>query len=436
MMRIASMVLPFRTNHYYLELVQDWRRPWNDPIARFVLPHPDMLPPHQLERLERLLEKPGVSQKQIAFAINMLRYELNPHPDGQVDYNIPKLNDRALTGLQHKYRETLLIFPSWGQQCGTYCGYCFRWAQFVDIDKFEVRPEELADALAYVTSHPEITDVLFTGGDPLFARTNRIREYVKPFLELDHIKTIRFGTKMPVHWPFRFLPTKAEGNADGSQRKDAEDLLALFETICRSGKHLAVMLHSSHPIEFSTKPAQAAIARILNTGAVIRTQSPVVRYVNDAPELWAQKWRLEVNMGMIPYYMFVERDTGAQHYWEIPLKRVYEIFCKAFRRVSGLARTVRGPSMSTTPGKVRILGIRTINKEKVFVLDLLQGRNPDWVGRPFFAAYDAEATWFDQLSPAFGESEFFFQKDLPIESRQESSSPVRAALADESSWPN
>lgn len=79
------------------------------------------------------------------------------------------------------------------------------------------------------------------------------------------------------------------------------------------------------------------------------------------------------------------------------------------KQVSGIARTARGPSMSATPGKVEIQGVSEINGEKVFVLRFIQGRNPDWVQRPFFAQYDETATWLNQLKPAFGEAKFFFE---------------------------
>jgi len=65
--------------------------------------------------------------------------------------------------------------------------------------------------------------------------------------------------------------------------------------------------------------------------------------------------------------------------------------------------------MSAGPGKVEIQGVTEINQQQVFVLRFLQGRDPDWVQRPFFAEYDAKATWFDQLKPAFGEKQFFFK---------------------------
>ncbi len=122
-------------------------------------------------------------------------------------------------------------------------------------------------------------------------------------------------------------------------------------------------------------------------------------------------WRLQVRLGLVPYYLFVERDTGPKHYFEVPLAEAHEIFVRAFRQVSGLARTVRGPSMSATPGKVVVLGTQEFRGEKLFVLSFLRGRRREWVGRPFFARFDPRATWLDQLQPAFGERRFFFEDD-------------------------
>ena len=79
--------------------------------------------------------------------------------------------------------------------------------------------------------------------------------------------------------------------------------------------------------------------------------------------------------------------------------------------VSGLARTARGPSMSAFPGKVAVEDVQVINGEKVFILKMLQARNPDWVGKPFFAKFDPFANWLTDLKPAFGERKFFFEDD-------------------------
>ena len=109
--------------------------------------------------------------------------------------------------------------------------------------------------------------------------------------------------------------------------------------------------------------------------------------------------------------MFLARDTGAQHYFAITLEKAWNLFREAFQQVSGIARTVRGPSMSASEGKVQILGVTEIMGEKVFSLQFLQGRNPDWVVRPFFAKYDPNAIWLDDLQPAFGQTAFFFEKE-------------------------
>jgi L-lysine 2,3-aminomutase len=119
-------------------------------------------------------------------------------------------------------------------------------------------------------------------------------------------------------------------------------------------------------------------------------------------------WQRQVELGCIPYYMFVARNTGAQHYFSVTLERAWQIFRNAYQSVSGLARTARGPSMSAHPGKVQILGVSEVRREKVFVMRMLQGRNPDWVARPFFAKYDPDAVWFTDLKPAFDEDHFFF----------------------------
>jgi len=114
----------------------------------------------------------------------------------------------------------------------------------------------------------------------------------------------------------------------------------------------------------------------------------------------------------VPYYMFVERDTGAQRYFKLPLANALSIYRRAISRVSGLARTARGPVMSALPGKVSIDGVTKIDGRRHFVLSLLQGRDPEWCKRPFFAEYDGHAAWLSDLRPSFGATEFFYEPQL------------------------
>mmetsp|Transcript_20454 Transcript_20454/g.40519 ORF Transcript_20454/g.40519 Transcript_20454/m.40519 type:complete len:120 (-) Transcript_20454:149-508(-) len=100
--------------------------------------------------------------------------------------------------------------------------------------------------------------------------------------------------------------------------------------------------------------------------------------------------------------MFMARDTGAQKFFDVSMAKAHKIFSDALRNCSGLIRTVRGPSMSCTPGKVEVTGVEEIMGQKVFVLRFLQCRDAEWIGRPFFAKYDDKAVWFDDLQPLPG----------------------------------
>jgi KamA family protein len=319
---------------------------------------------------------------------------LNPHPAGQLALNVPAFGDEPLPGVQHKYPETVLIFPRQGQTCHAYCTYCFRWAQFIDEPDLKMATADICRVTEYLAGHREVSGVLITGGDPMIMRADVLRRYLEPLLtpELEHIESIRIGSKSLAYWPQRFVTDP-----------DADDTLRLFEAVVASGRSLAFMAHFSHPRELEPPVVAEAVRRIRSTGAVIRTQAPLIRTVNDAAPVWASMWREQVRMGMVPYYMFVERDTGPQDYFAVPLARGHQIFGDAYRSVSGLCRTVRGPSMSATPGKVCVDGIAETAGEKVFVLRMIQARDPGLVGRPFFARYDPDATWLTDLVPAFAD---------------------------------
>ena len=400
-MEVVGRVLPFRANNYVVEPLIDWQRVPDDPIFKLTFPQRGMLLPHHFQSMAAALRR-HANTAELNQIAHRIRLALNPHPAGQLHDNVPLLDGRQIEGMQHKYRQTVLFFPSQGQTCHAYCTFCFRWAQFVGLDELKFATRESETLIAYLREHPEITDVLFTGGDPMIMKTQVLAAYLEPLMEADlpHLRTIRIGSKALSYWPYRF-----------TSDNDADQLMALFRRITDSGLQLAFMAHFSHPAELSTDAVRKAISRLHAAGAQIRTQSPLLAHINDDPEIWSQMWREQVRLGCVPYYMFVVRDTGAQHYFGIPLARAYDIFREAYKDVSGIARTVRGPSMSSHPGKIEILGIRELAGEKVFMLRMLQGRDPDWVLRPFFARYDPDAIWLDDLKPAFGEERFFFEEE-------------------------
>lgn len=399
--RVVSEVLPFKTNNYVVNELIDWDNYLEDPMYILNFPQKSMLKASQFQTLSRLL-RDNTPKTEIAKYVHEIRLNLNPHPAGQLDHNVPTLQGKQLTGIQHKYRETMLFFPTQGQTCHAYCTFCFRWPQFTGLNELKFAMKQPNLLIAYLKENPSITDILFTGGDPMVMKASTFEKYISAILEADlpQIKTIRIGTKSLSFWPYRFITDP-----------DAQDMLDLFQKVTDKGIHLAFMSHFNHPAELKTDALKEAVARIRKTGAQIRTQSPLLRNVNDDPEIWASMWRQQVDLGMIPYYMFVARDTGAQAYFGVTLEQAHHIFNEAYQKVSGVCRTVRGPSMSAGPGKVRIVGTAELQGEKVFVLEFLQGRDPEWVGKPFFAAFDSEAQWLDDLVPAFGASEFFYEKE-------------------------
>ncbi len=401
-MEVVGNVLPFKANNYVVEQLIDWDNVPGDSMFNLTFPQKHMLKSEHYDMMASVL-KNNPDRKEIQETANKIRLQLNPHPAGQMELNVPVLKDGTkLYGMQHKYNETCLFFPSQGQTCHAYCSFCFRWPQFVGMDEMKFAMKEGDDLAQYVKEHPEISDILFTGGDPMIMKASLFATYIDKLLDADlpNLKTIRIGTKALSYWPYKFT-------SDG----DAEETLETFRRINSKGIHVALMGHFNHIAELKTAAVKLAIKKVRETGTQIRTQSPLLTNINDDADMWAQMWQKQVELGCIPYYMFVVRDTGAQHYFRVPLIKAHQIFQKAIQQVSGLARTVRGPSMSATPGKVQIDGVAEVNGTKVMVFRMLQGRNPEWVNRPFFAKYDENAIWLDDLKPAF-EDKFFFEDEL------------------------
>ena len=113
----------------------------------------------------------GAGKPELKLIANKIRLELNPHPAGQIKQNRPMLEETVLTGVQHKYRETMLFFPSKGQTCHAYCTFCFRWPQFVGMNELKFAMHDTQLIIEYLKANPKVTDILFTGGDPLIMKT-------------------------------------------------------------------------------------------------------------------------------------------------------------------------------------------------------------------------------------------------------------------------
>lgn len=397
---VVGTVLPFKTSSYVVDELIDWENFENDPFFILNFPQRDMISNKHFGQVADLLKK-NADRAEIRKVADRIRMELNPNPAGQ-EHNVPSFEGERLQGIQHKYKKTMLVFPAQGQTCHAYCTFCFRWPQFA-LNDFKFSLKDVGQMVRYLEAHPEITDVLFTGGDPAVMRSKHFQYYIDAILEskATHVRSIRIGTKALTYWPYRF-----------TSDADAPELLALFKKTIDRGINISVMAHFNHPNALKTQAVKDAIASLLRVGVQIRSQSPIMKHINDKPAVWSEMWREQVNLGIVPYYMFVARDTGAQDYFAVTLDRAWKIYTEAYRNVSGLCRTVRGPSMSCHPGKVHVVGVATINGEKVFVLKFIQARDDQWTNQPFFAKFDPNAIWISDLVPAFGKEEFFFESKL------------------------
>ncbi|WP_197910420.1 KamA family radical SAM protein [Desulfosarcina ovata] len=398
---VVSRVFPFKTNNYVVNELIDWDNVEHDPLYMINFPQKELISQKNFDLVSSML-KNGTDKSLISRTIRKIRLGLNPHPAGQLECNIPELDGSRVDGIQHKYRETVLLFPAQGQTCHAYCTFCFRWPQFVGMSDHKIALKQAELSASYLSKHPEVTDVLLTGGDPMVMKAERLETYIDVLLNsgISNLKTIRIGTKSLSFWPYRFLTDR-----------DSDKILELFRKVVDSGVHLSIMAHINHHREMKTVAFREAVKRIRRTGALIRSQSPILNHVNAIPAVWKKMWEDQVNMGIIPYYMFVPRNTGSHRFFSIPLVDAYRIFRKAFSNVSGMARTVRGPSMSARHGKIKIDGIPEINGKKYIAMSIIQGRSANWVKKPFFAEFDESARWIDELRPAFGVKTFFFVGD-------------------------
>lgn len=397
---IVGTVLPFKTNNYVLDELIDWSNFEKDPFFILNFPQRGMLDDKSFAKVESLL-KSNAERSIIQEEVKKIRLKLNPNPAGQ-ENNVPVFEGKKLNGIQHKYREIMLFFPTQGQTCHAYCTFCFRWPQFA-LNDFKFAMKEADTMVEYLKANPHVTDVLFTGGDPAVMKTRFFEMYFNALLDanLPNLKNIRIGTKSLAYWPYRY-----------TSDEDADDLLRLFKKVKKRGINVAMMAHLNHPRELQTDTVKLAVKRLIAAGVQIRSQSPLLKGINDHADIWAENWKEQVSQGIIPYYMFIVRNTGAQDYFAVTLNRAWMIFRNAYNHVSGICRTVKGPSMSCNPGKVQVVGVSEIKGEKVFVLNFLQGRDPNWVGKPFFAKYNPDAIWLDDLEPAFGESNFFYEESF------------------------
>ncbi len=240
-----------------------------------------------------------------------------------------------MPGVEHKYHSTILLLVS--NVCEGICRYCFRKRVF-----FQSQKECLTDIDAmidYVKKHPEATNILLTGGDPLCLETVFLEKIIRALREIEHVQIIRIGTKAPVFNPHRII--------------DDPKLCQMIKKYSLPNKKIYIMTHFSHPREI-TDVAAKSLTMLQESGAMITNQCPLIRGVNDDPEVLAELFKKVSFAGMTPYYLFQCRPAVGNKSYTVPIEEGYKIAEHAKRHLSGLAKRFRYV-MSHSTGKIEII---------------------------------------------------------------------------------
>ncbi|HKK20940.1 MAG TPA: KamA family radical SAM protein [candidate division Zixibacteria bacterium] len=341
----------FRANDYYLGLI-DWNDP-KDPIRQLVIPH------------ERELQEFG---------------------------KLDASNEGAITvrkGVQHKYSSTTLLLVN--EVCASFCRYCFRKRLFMngnDEVTYDIEP-----GLEYIRNHPEVNNVLLTGGDPMILKTPKLEKILADLREIDHVRIIRIGSKMPAFNPFRFI-------------NDTE-LMDVFRKYSLSDRRIYMMCHFDHPREL-TDQSREAIRLLIDAGVICVNQNPIIRGISDDPEVMSMLWNELSYMGVQQYYIFQCRPTAGNEPYALPIVEAYHKIEEAKKKCSGLGKRLKF-AMSHESGKIEITGV----DHRHIYLKYHRAKHQKDEQRMIVCHRDDRAGWLDQLKPVDGYRNEFYEKGLP-----------------------
>jgi KamA family protein len=325
----------FRTNNYYNSLI-NWSDP-NDPLKRLVIP---------------------------------VKEELDNW--GELDASSERLY-QPVPGVEHKYRSTALLLCN--DVCAAYCRFCFRKRLFQN-DNDEV-VKDVSEGVEYIRNHPEINNVLLTGGDPLVMSTGRLEKIIAQVCQIDHVRIIRIGSKIPAFNPYRVV--------------DDPTLPAMLRKY-GAVKQIYLMAHFNHAVEL-TEPALRCLKSIQDAGVTIVNQTPIIRGVNDSAAVLKELFEKLSFAGIPPYYVFACRPTEGNKAFAVPIETAFRLYEEARMNCSGLAKTARF-IMSHKTGKMEVIGMT----DDLILMKYLNVVDASKNGRVIMFPRNPEAYWFDDYT--------------------------------------
>jgi len=196
---------------------------------------------------------------------------------------------QKIPGLLHKYQGRVLLMST--GSCAIHCRYCFRR----HYPYAQAQLHECEDKIAYIQAHPEIWEVILSGGDPLLLSDERLRDWVQALSAIQHVQSLRLHTRLPVVLP---------------QRITTELLQALSSTRLR----LVLVIHANHAQEIDAEVMQAVQA-LRGAGMMLLNQAVLLRGVNDSAAALVALHRRLGQAGVLPYYLhLLDKVAGAAHF--------------------------------------------------------------------------------------------------------------------------
>lgn len=335
-----------------------------DEYAKVIEKYPMMITPYYLSLVNPLDPNDPIGKMCIP-SLNEL------DPGGSFDTS-GEADNTKMEGLQHKYRQTILLLST--NRCAMYCRHCFR-KRMVGLSEQELN-KRVDEATAYVQNHPEVTNVLISGGDAFMNPNHIIKRYLEELTKIDHLDFIRFGSRVPVTLPQRIY-----------EDQEFLDMMSKYS----QRKTIYLVTQFNHPREI-TNESTRAIQAMIDRGIQVRNQTVLLRGVNDDPQTLGQLLSALTRIKVNPYYIFQCRPvTGVKGRFQVPINEGIQIVDKAKSYQNGFGKSVRYV-MSHPLGKIEIV-CQLDNGETLFKFH--QNKNPEDCSRVFTRKLSDHAAWLD-----------------------------------------
>jgi lysine 2,3-aminomutase len=251
----------------------------------------------------------------IALQFVPARAELDVRPEESPD-PIGDLAHQPIEGIVHRYPDRVLLKVV--SVCPVYCRFCFRREMVGPGKDSNLSPAQVDAAIDYIRAHPEIWEVILTGGDPFMLSARRAEGLTRALESIPHVKVIRWHTRMPVADPGAVSPE--------------------FVASIRSAfKAVYVAVHCNHAREL-TEEARAALRRLADSGIALLSQSVLLKGVNDDGETLADLMRALVESGVRPYYLHHPDLAPGTSHFRLSVAHGQALARDLRDRISGLAQ--------------------------------------------------------------------------------------------------